>query len=120
MGLAPFVVNELTEAVNPIKLREYLSAGLPVVSTPLPEIYGDDSRVRVAEAADAFAAAVTDILSSLAGPEQRAEAARSMAPESWVGGTGREAILYRPPRLPALSSSRPHRSSRRVPGRAAG
>lgn len=37
VGLIPFVMNELTRNVNPIKLREYLSAGLPVVSTPLPE-----------------------------------------------------------------------------------
>ncbi|MGJ8669988.1 MAG: glycosyltransferase family protein [Oceanococcus sp.] len=33
----PFLVNELTLAVNPIKLREYLAAGLPTLSTPLPE-----------------------------------------------------------------------------------
>ncbi|MFH1419720.1 MAG: glycosyltransferase [Planctomycetota bacterium] len=38
IGLIPFKVNELTRAVNPIKLREYLSAGLPVVSTALPEV----------------------------------------------------------------------------------
>ena len=38
VGLIPFKVNELTYAVNPIKLREYLSAGLPVVSTPMPEV----------------------------------------------------------------------------------
>jgi hypothetical protein len=33
----PFVVDELTRAVNPVKLREYLAAGLPTFSTPLPE-----------------------------------------------------------------------------------
>ena len=37
-ALIPFKINELTIHVNPIKLREYLSAGLPVVSTPLPEV----------------------------------------------------------------------------------
>ena len=36
--LVPFAVNRLTEAVNPIKLREYLAAGRPVVATPLPEV----------------------------------------------------------------------------------
>jgi glycosyltransferase involved in cell wall biosynthesis len=34
----PFRVNALTEAVNPVKLREYLAAGLPTLSTPLPEV----------------------------------------------------------------------------------
>ena len=38
VGLIPFLVNEYTNHVNPIKLREYLSAGLPVVSTNLPEV----------------------------------------------------------------------------------
>lgn len=43
VGFVPFVTNELTRHVNPVKLREYLSAGLAVVSTELPEVrqYGD-------------------------------------------------------------------------------
>jgi len=36
--LIPFLINQLTKAVNPIKLFEYLSAGKPIVSTNLPEI----------------------------------------------------------------------------------
>jgi glycosyltransferase involved in cell wall biosynthesis len=32
----PFRVDELTRGVNPVKLREYLAAGLPTLSTPLP------------------------------------------------------------------------------------
>jgi len=38
VSLIPFVQNELTRNVNPIKLREYLSAGLAVVSTDIPEV----------------------------------------------------------------------------------
>ncbi|MGF1547047.1 MAG: hypothetical protein ACFCUG_06950 [Thiotrichales bacterium] len=34
----PMVVNPLTEAVNPLKAREYLAAGLPTQSVPLPEV----------------------------------------------------------------------------------
>jgi hypothetical protein len=39
----PFAVNELTKGVNPLKLREYLAAGLPTLCTALPEaaIFGD-------------------------------------------------------------------------------
>lgn len=54
VGLIPFVVNELTLAVNPIKLREYLAAGLPVVSTPLPEVRAYEPHVRIGGTAEAF------------------------------------------------------------------
>jgi glycosyltransferase involved in cell wall biosynthesis len=37
-ALLPFRINPMTRSINPIKLREYLAAGLPVVSTPLPEV----------------------------------------------------------------------------------
>src|SRR5262249_50286624 len=37
IAVLPFVINELTLAANPLKLREYLAAGLPVVSTAIPE-----------------------------------------------------------------------------------
>jgi glycosyltransferase involved in cell wall biosynthesis len=38
VALMPFKVNELTLASNPLKVREYLAAGLPVVSTAIPEV----------------------------------------------------------------------------------
>ena len=34
----PFRVDELSAAVNPVKLREYLAAGLPTMSTAMPEV----------------------------------------------------------------------------------
>ena len=37
VALLPFIKNELTANANPLKLREYLAAGLPVVSTDIPE-----------------------------------------------------------------------------------
>ena len=38
VGWIPYRIDERMTFVNPIKLREYLSAGLPVVSTPVPEV----------------------------------------------------------------------------------
>lgn len=38
VALNPFVINELTLATNPLKVREYLAAGLNVVSTDIPEV----------------------------------------------------------------------------------
>jgi glycosyltransferase involved in cell wall biosynthesis len=38
VGLIPFVVNEFTRAINPLKVYEYLAVGLAVVASPLPEL----------------------------------------------------------------------------------
>lgn len=37
-AIVPFRISELTHSVNPIKMREYAAAGLPVVSSRLPEV----------------------------------------------------------------------------------
>jgi glycosyltransferase involved in cell wall biosynthesis len=55
VGILPYVLNAFTAHVMPMKLKEYLAAGLPVVSTPLPEVCrfaGEHSEV-VAFATDA-------------------------------------------------------------------
>lgn len=38
VALMPFRINELTLNANPLKVREYLAAGLPVVSSAIPEV----------------------------------------------------------------------------------
>jgi len=38
VALNPFVINDLTLAANPLKVREYLAAGLQTVSTDIPEV----------------------------------------------------------------------------------
>jgi len=78
VGLIPFVRNRLTEAVNPLKLLEYLALGLPVAAVPLPEIreYGD--LVHLGEGTDAFEEAIRAALAdrSDAAAERRRETAR--------------------------------------------
>ncbi|TQV88899.1 glycosyltransferase [Aliikangiella coralliicola] len=48
VGTIPFVYSDLTNNCNPLKLPEYFSAGLPVVSTNIPEVqksYGEETFV---------------------------------------------------------------------------
>ncbi len=54
VGLIPFKINRLTLNVNPIKLREYLAAGLPVVSTDLPEVRNCRPHVLIGDGVDGF------------------------------------------------------------------
>ena len=54
VGLIPFRMNRLTRAVNPIKLREYLAAGLPVVSAPLAAALPYVPAVQIAQTLDEF------------------------------------------------------------------
>jgi glycosyltransferase involved in cell wall biosynthesis len=82
VALLPFIKNELTENANPLKLREYLAAGLPVVSTDIPEAVAVAERgVFLANGADAFVTRVGEALVGGAGPDRARSDA--MARESW-------------------------------------
>lgn len=54
VAIIPFLTNALTERVNPVKLREYLATGKPVVSTPMPEVRQFEDLVHIAGSAEAF------------------------------------------------------------------
>lgn len=56
-GLVPFVRNDMTRCVNPIKLMEYIAAGLPVISTSLPAATEVGNAVSIADSPEDFAAA---------------------------------------------------------------
>jgi glycosyltransferase involved in cell wall biosynthesis len=45
VALMPFALNESTRAISPTKTLEYLAAGLPVVSTRVPDVVADFERV---------------------------------------------------------------------------
>ena len=69
----PFLVNESTRSVNPVKFYEYLAADRPVVSAPLPEVAAHREVVRLARGPEAFAAAID---ASLSEPREARSAAR--------------------------------------------
>jgi len=82
VGLIPFRVSRLTQAVNPIKLREYLAAGLPVVSTPLPEVRRYSPWVMIARDAAEFIAACEQA-ANWRGSAEIAAAQAAMRRETW-------------------------------------
>ena len=74
-GLIPYALNELTASVFPMKVYEYLAAGLPVVATPLPAI-ADVAEVATAADAEAVAGLIE---AAIADDDDERRAARSVA-----------------------------------------
>jgi len=82
VGIIPYKIDERMRFVNPLKMREYLSAGLPVVSTAVPEVRRYPELVQVASTPGEW---VTAIERALAASSVEARAARTaaMTTETW-------------------------------------
>jgi glycosyltransferase involved in cell wall biosynthesis len=61
VGLVPFVKSAHTHAVSPLKLFEYLAAGLPVVATRLDEIEATSPPALLCDSTAAFAEAAAEV-----------------------------------------------------------
>jgi teichuronic acid biosynthesis glycosyltransferase TuaH len=73
VGIVPYLLNGYTRGVNPLKLNEYLGAGLPVVASMLPSLDPIGSDVVLARSPQEFGTAVAAMLGrpSLADIERR-------------------------------------------------
>jgi glycosyltransferase involved in cell wall biosynthesis len=73
VALMPFALNEATRSISPTKTLEYLAAGLPVVSTRVPDVVADyTGTVHLADDAAQFAAGCRKVIDdSRAEREQR-------------------------------------------------
>jgi glycosyltransferase involved in cell wall biosynthesis len=78
-GLIPFRDNAQIRASNPLKMREYLAAGRPVVATPFPALapYAEHIAVETTDAGFAFALQASEADSGGAARQAR------VAGESW-------------------------------------
>jgi len=64
-ALLPFLINDLTLATNPVKMYEYASAGLQIISTPMPEVVSaqkECSGIYVASSAEEFNNYINEII----------------------------------------------------------
>lgn len=82
VALIPFVSSTLTENCNPLKLYEYLSAGLPVVSTDIPEVRLYRELVHLASTPEEFLRMCEQALEER-GEEAMARRCQAMAGASW-------------------------------------
>jgi len=82
-ALMPFTQTAMTDSVNPIKMYEYLAAGLPIVSTPLPEAKRFSDVIELTASPEAFAKACDKVLADdYAG--RREDISLMVKGESWV------------------------------------
>jgi glycosyltransferase involved in cell wall biosynthesis len=82
VAILPFAVNELTLNANPLKLREYLAAGLPVVSTAIPEAEKLKGALQVGRTKEEFLEQIDAVIrSGKTGPQM--SISLEMENESW-------------------------------------
>ena len=102
----------MTRSVNPVKMYEYLAAGLRVVSTPLPEAERFHEAIVIADTAERFAKACDKVLAA-SHPKRRTEISRLVAQESWESKVELLCSLIQKGDSPGESSSPAGQPSRR-------
>lgn len=81
-SLLPFRNTEQIQACNPLKLREYLAAGSPVISTEFPALDGYRDLISVVKTAEEFAGALVRSLDDK--KENRNARQQRVQGESWA------------------------------------
>jgi glycosyltransferase involved in cell wall biosynthesis len=79
VALNPFRINELTLNANPLKVREYLAAGLPVVATNIPEV----AVLQTCRVADSPADFLRELDEALKEPGPREDISDQVRAEGW-------------------------------------
>ena len=64
VGLLPYEINLETNNISPLKMYEYLAAGLPVISTAIPAAERQRDNVTICNTTDGFIDACRDALSN--------------------------------------------------------
>ena len=84
VALLPFLQSPQIMACNPLKLREYLASGTPIVSTRFPALEPYRDLIEIADAPASFGAAILRAAKDT--PRNHARVAR-VSRETWAGRT---------------------------------
>lgn len=83
VGLIPYVHSQLTASIFPMKVYEYLAAGLPVIATGLPAL-AETKWVTLTDGVEPTVVAIADALEQNT-PERRRQRSAAAASHSWEG-----------------------------------
>lgn len=139
VGWIPYRIDDEVKYINPLKLREYLSAGVPVVSTSMPEVLPYEHLCHIADTPEQTAAAF-DIAVAGGAPAERIVRSQLMVRETWaarvdqitraidrvlgspeLAAGGREMPSeHQPPALPRVAPGASARSPHAVPAHVTG
>jgi glycosyltransferase involved in cell wall biosynthesis len=81
VSLLPFRSMPMTQAFNPLKLREYLAAGTPIAATPFPALDGYRDLIEIGRTPEEFVAAIRR--AGAEGRRRAEERMRRVAGETW-------------------------------------
>ncbi len=76
----PYLINEHTHTINPLKLREYIATGKAIVTTPMKEVFRFENVIHIAERGLPFIEAIEKALNSPVDEKLRDQ---SLIGEAW-------------------------------------
>jgi len=85
--MLPYKVNELTDAIRPLKMKEYLATGKPVITTPIKEASRLRDYVIIAERIDEWEKSIRNNIKGISLEEYKKREI-FLKNESWVNKTG--------------------------------
>jgi glycosyltransferase involved in cell wall biosynthesis len=88
VGWIPYRIDDNVKFINPLKLREYLSAGVPVISTSMPEVLPFKHLAHIADTPEETSAAFDKAMSEGA-LDARKLRCESMRNETWPARVAR-------------------------------
>ncbi len=82
--MLPYKLNKLTDAIQPLKIKEYLATGKPVISTPIREALKLKDYVALAERVDNWQTEIRRLLNGIS-LEMQKDREVYLKAESWEG-----------------------------------
>jgi len=84
MGMMPFANTPAARAINPVKALEFLAVGLPVLSTPIPDVVAEFTpQIRVEEPKD-WPRALREMIGGVSTPEEIAARRALVRERTWA------------------------------------